>query len=190
MTAEEAVLWMKGAVAGIAASLHVGKVDFRKADHPAFTPGASFEIVVNGRPAGVMGAVSRKLRHPYRVNTQLVLAELAVEPLLKRVDALPKVSAVPQFPMVRRDVAFVAGPEVTHEAVVKCVKKAAPKELTGVELFDIFTSKTLGAGKRSAAYSLAFRSPDRTLKDEEVNGWFARIVEALKRDLGVEVREV
>ena len=190
VSAEEAVLWMKGAVAELAAMLHVGKVDFRKADHPAFTAGASFEVVVNGRPAGVMGAASRKLRHPYRVNTQLVLAELAVEPLLKRVDALPKVSAVPSFPMVRRDVAFVAGPEVTHEAVVKCVKKAGPKELTAVELFDIFTSKTLGAGKRSVAYSLAFRSPDRTLKDEEVNGWFARIVEALKKDLGVEVREV
>ena len=190
VSAEEAVLWMKGALVELAAELHVGKVDFRRADHPAFTPGASFEIVVNGRPAGVVGSVSRKLRHPYRVNTQLVLAELAVAPLLKRVDALPKVAAVPSFPMVRRDVAFVAGPEVTHEAVVKCVKKSGPKELTAVELFDIFTSKTLGAGKRSVAYSLAFRSLDRTLKDEEVNGWFARIVEALKKDLGVEVREV
>ena len=190
VSAEEAVLWMKGAVVELTSALHVGKVEFRSAEHPAFTPGASFEIVVNGRPAGVIGAVSRKLRHPYRINTQLVLAELAVAPIVKRVDALPKVSAAPSFPLVRRDVAFVAGPEVTHEAVVKCVKKAGPKELTAVEIFDIFESKSLGKDKRSMAYSLAFQSADRTLKDEEVNGWFVKIVEALKTGLGVEVREV
>jgi phenylalanyl-tRNA synthetase beta subunit len=38
-------------------------------------------------------------------------------------------------------------------------------------------------------YTLEFRSAERTLRDAEVNAAFAKIVEALKRDLGVEVRE-
>ncbi|MCQ2389432.1 MAG: phenylalanine--tRNA ligase subunit beta [Kiritimatiellae bacterium] len=184
---EEALLWMKGAVAELTRQLKVGKTDFRAAEHPAFA--AALEVVVNGRGVGVLGVVSDKLRHPFRLTTQMALAELDLAPLLKRVDAVGKIAPVPAYPMVVRDVAFVAGADVTHEAVVKCIRKSAPKELTGVRIFDIFQSKELGKGKRSLAYSLSFRSPDRTLTDDEVNGAFLRIVEALKGNLGVEVRD-
>ena len=96
---------------------------------------------------------------------------------------------VPAFPMVRRDIAFVAGGGVTHEAAVACIRKAAPPELTDVTLFDIFSFRDIGKGRRSFAYSLAFRSADRTLTDDEVNRAFAKIVEALRASLGVEVRD-
>jgi phenylalanyl-tRNA synthetase beta chain len=105
------------------------------------------------------------------------------------VDAIGRIVPVPQFPMVTRDIAFIAGADVTHEAVVKAVKKAAPKELTDVRLFDIFTSKELGKGRSSRAYSLSFRADDRTLTDDEVNAAFSKIVESLKADLSVEIRE-
>jgi phenylalanyl-tRNA synthetase beta chain len=73
--------------------------------------------------------------------------------------------------------------------VVKTVRKAAPKELTDVKLFDIFTSKELGKGRSSRAYSLCFRSDDRTLTDDEVNAASAKIIEALKSSLAVEIRD-
>ena len=104
-------------------------------------------------------------------------------------DAVGKVVPVPQFPMVTRDIAFVGGADVTHEAIVKIVKKVAPKELTDVRLFDIFTSKELGNGRSSRAYTLSFRADDRTLTDDEVNVAFVKIAEALKASLAVEIRE-
>jgi len=61
--------------------------------------------------------------------------------------------------------------------------------LTGIELFDIFQSEKLGKGRRSLAYALEFRSPDRTLTDAEVNAAFVKIVQALKDGLRVDVRE-
>ena len=145
--------------------------------------------MINGRPAGILGVVSDKLRHPFRLTTQLALAEMDLRVLLKRVDAIGKVVPVPQFPMVTRDIAFVAGSEVTHEAVLKAVRKAAPKELIDVRLFDIFTSKELGKDRSSRAYTLSFRAEDRTLTDDEVNAAFSRIAEALKASLAVEIRE-
>ncbi len=189
VTVEEALLWMKGAVERLAACLHVARLEFRPAEHPAFAAGAALEIRAYGRPCGVMGVLSAKLRHPFRLTTQMALAEIDVEPLLKRFDSAGKVSPVPAFPMVKRDIAFVAGEGVTHEAVEKCIRKAAPAELIGVSLFDIFTSKDIGKGRRSFAYSLAFRAADRTLTDDEVNRGFTRIVEALKSTLKVEVRD-
>ncbi|MCL2105167.1 MAG: hypothetical protein FWH21_08995, partial [Kiritimatiellaeota bacterium] len=95
----------------------------------------------------------------------------------------------PKFPAIRRDIAFVADAPILHHDVLAAIQKAAPKELTCVNLFDIFVSEKLGKGRRSLAYALEFRSPDRTLTDTEVNAAFAKIVQALKDSLRVEVRE-
>ncbi len=187
VTVEEALLWMKGAVARLAACLHVARLEFRPTEHPAFA--SALEVRAYGRPFGVLGVLSAKLRHPFRLTTQMALAELDLEPLTRRFDAAGKVAPVPAFPMIKRDIAFVAGEGVTNEAVETCIRKVAPAELTAVTLFDIFTSKDIGKGRRSFAYSLAFRSADRTLTDDEVNRAFARIVEALKTTLKVEVRD-
>lgn len=187
VSVEESLLWMKGAVERVVKFVKVGKTEFRPVEHAAFA--SALEIVINGRPAGILGVVSEKLRHPFRLTTQLALAEMDLKVLLKRVDAIGRIVPVPQFPMMTRDIAFVAGADVTHEAVVKAVKKAAPKELTDVKLFDIFTSKELGKGRSSRAYSLSFRAEDRTLTDDEVNAAFAKIVESLKANLAVEIRE-
>ena len=189
VTVQEALNWMKGAVETLAKAMHVSKIEFKPVEHPAFAPGAALSIVAYGRPAGVMGVVCEKLRHPFRLVTQMALAEMDLEPFVRRFDAIGKIQPAPAFPMVVRDVAFVAKADLSNEAVEKCVRKAGPKELVGVRIFDVFSSKELGKDKRSYAYSLAFRSPERTLTDDEVNGAFAKIAEALKTQLGVELRE-
>ena len=189
VTEEEAVLWLKGVVEELIAKLHAGRVEFVAADHPAFAKGASMSVKLNGKEIGVLGALSAKLRHPYRLTTQMALCELELKKLLKKVGEVGKVSAVPQFPLVRRDIALVAAKEVTHEAIVQTIRKNGGKELTKVELFDIFKSKDLKDGRRSLAYALEFRSPERTLTDDEVGKTFQRIVESLKATAGIEVRE-
>jgi phenylalanyl-tRNA synthetase beta chain len=123
------------------------------------------------------------------MTTPMPLAELKLAPLLAGAGVTTSIKPVPQYPAVRRDIAFVADAAVTHRDVVETVRQAAPSELTKVRLFDIFESKEIGKGKRSMAFTLEFRSPDRTLTDPEVNAAFTKIVQALKSELGVEVRE-
>ena len=190
MGVEETLLKMKGAVELLAKRLHVGKIQFKAAEHPAFRPGATLAVIVNGREAGVLGVITDKLRHPFRLTTQMALAELDFAAIAKRTDAVARIAPVPQFPAVMRDIAFVADGSTPFEAVEKCIRKAAGKDLTAVSVFDIFASKEFGAGKRSFGYSLTFRSPERTLKDEDVNRALDSVIEALKRELGVEVRGV
>ena len=189
VTEEEAVLWMKGAVETLLSRLHAGKVEFVAGEHPAFAKGAALEVKLNGRVIGIMGALSAKLRHPYRLTTQMVLCEMELKPLCKRVNAVGRVSAVAQFPAVTRDIALVAERSVTNETIVGVIRKNGGKELTKVELFDIFKSKELKDGRRSLAYALEFRSAEKTLTDVEVGKSFQRIVEALKATAGIEVRE-
>ena len=189
LTEEETVLWMKGAVEELVARLHAGRVEFLAGEHPAFAKGAALDVKLNGKVIGRLGALSAKMRHPYRLTTQMVLCELELKPLLKSTSAVGKVSAVPQFPSVSRDIALVAAKDVTHDAVANVIRKNGGKELVKVELFDIFKSKELKDGKRSLAYALEFRSPEKTLTDDEVGKVFQRIVDALKATAGVEVRE-
>ena len=181
VTEEEAVLWMKGAVEELIARLHAGRLEFAPADHPAFAKGAALQVKLNGKVIGVMGAVSAKLRHPFRLTTQMALCEMELKMLLKNFAAVGKVSAVPQFPSVKRDIALKVAKDVTNEAIVKIIRKNGGKELTAVSLFDIF--------KESRAYSLEFRSAEKTLTDDEVGRIFQRIVDALKATAGIEVRE-
>jgi len=178
VTEEEAALWVKGAVSALAERLHVGRVEFAPTEHPAFA--AALEIKINGRRAGVLGAVSAKLRHPFRMTSQMALAEIELKPLLKNTGAVGKVTAPPQYPSVRRDIAVTVGPGATDEMIVGVIRKNGGKLLAGVELFDVF--------KTSRAYSIEFRSNEKTLTDDEVGEAFRRIVEALGATAGIEVR--
>jgi phenylalanyl-tRNA synthetase beta chain len=78
---------------------------------------------------------------------------------------------------------------VRHGDVVRVIKTGAPEELTGVDLFDIFRSEEMGDGRKSMAYSLTYRSAERTLTDEETNRLHAEIMDRLRRELKAEIRE-
>jgi phenylalanyl-tRNA synthetase beta chain len=188
VTNEEAALWLKGVVESLATTLHAGEITLRPSEHPAMEPGWATEILLNGAAVGQLGLVSAALRHHWRLTTPMAVAELRLEPLLAGMGRLAPLRAVPAFPAVRRDVAFVAPRTIRHADVLATVRAAAPAELTRVELFDIFQGKEIGAERRSMAYALEFQSPSRTLTDEEVNDAFSRIIAALQRELHVEVR--
>lgn len=178
---EEAVLWMKGVLEELIRRLHAGHLEFVAAEHPAFAKGAALQVKLNGKAIGVLGAVSAKLRHPFRLTTQMVLCELELKTLLKKFAEVGRVSPVPSFPSVRRDIAIAVKDAVPHAKIESLIRQNGGKELVKIELFDVF--------KDSRAYALEFRSADKTLTDDEVGRSFQRIVEALKSTVGIEVRE-
>ena len=69
------------------------------------------------------------------------------------------------------------------------IQKKSKKMLEEAKLFDIYRSEKLGENKKSVAYSLKFRVPDRTLKDEEINGVMTEIIAELEKSLGAELRK-
>lgn len=183
------MLWMKGAVEQLVVTLHAGKVDFRLDDHPAMDAGWSVDIILNKKKVGCMGLLSKELRHHWRMTLPMPMAELQLDPLLVEVNKVASVKPVPAFPSINRDIAFISDNSIAHRDVVKCIRNSASPELTKIELFDIFTSKAIGKGKRSLGYTLSFRSLKRTLTDNEVNESFTKIIQALKNELKVDVRE-
>jgi phenylalanyl-tRNA synthetase beta chain len=98
-------------------------------------------------------------------------------------EAAPQVVAfaeVSPYPEVRQDLAFVVAEDVPAAEILAAIREAAGGLLRELAVFDEYRNpETIGEGKRSLAFRLAFGSPERTLTDEDVAPVRASIVDAL-----------
>ena len=106
--------------------------------------------------------------------------------------AAPQVVAfeeVSPYPEVRRDFAFVVDEDVSAAELLAAIREAAGQLLRELEVFDEYRDpETIGEGKRSLAFRLAFGSLERTLTDEDVAPVSASIVDAVSARFGATLR--
>jgi phenylalanyl-tRNA synthetase beta chain len=92
------------------------------------------------------------------------------------------------YPAVRQDIAVAVDEEVAVGALVETARESAGPLLREARVFDVYRGPQVGEGRKSVALRLAFQSPERTLTDEEAASLRARIVDALARRFGAELR--
>jgi phenylalanyl-tRNA synthetase beta chain len=93
---------------------------------------------------------------------------------------------VSRYPDVIRDLALVMDADVPAN-VVEAIIGGFPL-VNEVSLFDVYSGDKIPSGKKSLAFSVRFRSPERTLTDEEVDRAQGKIVDRLQRELGAALR--
>ena len=71
------------------------------------------------------------------------------------------------FPLAKEDVALVVDDAVTTAALEDALREGAGDLLESLRLFDVYTGAQVGEGRRSLAFALRFRAPDRTLTEQE-----------------------
>jgi len=79
----------------------------------------------------------------------------------------PEAPSLSAFPPVLLDLALVVGRSVPAADVLAAVRSGAGELLESVRLFDVYTGPQVGEGKKSLAFALRFRAPDRTLTEAE-----------------------
>lgn len=186
---EEMFSAIKGLWEQIAAQHRASGWKLAPAPVPFLEPGYSFTISIGENTIGWIGLIAPAIRKEWRLSEPVAVFEINAAPVAHHAAERISYKPVPAFPSVSRDVALVADQSLRHEELVAAMKQAGPAELESIELFDIFTGASLGAGKRSLAYSLTYRSASRTLTDDEVNGYHNEVKGALRRNLNVEIRE-
>ncbi|MDQ6781905.1 MAG: phenylalanine--tRNA ligase subunit beta [Actinomycetota bacterium] len=130
--------------------------------------------------ADVVGAFGLRGRVAY---LSADLERLAVQPR-RPTTARP----VSRYPASDIDLAFVVADGVAADDVEATVAGGAGPLLERLGLFDTYRSPQVGDGRRSLAYRLRFRAPDRTLTDAEVAGYRADIIAAMAAAHGAELR--
>lgn len=181
-------LWLKGILGALCAA-NKAQFTLSPAGAPFLEPGLAFDLAVNGAQCGLAGIVAGRVADKWKIAGPVAVAELALEPILLKALEPLIVSSVPAFPAVERDVALVVPVGITNQQVLNIVRKNAPRELTEVRLFDIYTGSRVEEGKKSMAYSLVYRSGKRTLTDEEANEYHEKVKRALEDELGAQIRE-
>ncbi|MCL1857313.1 MAG: phenylalanine--tRNA ligase subunit beta [Kiritimatiellaeota bacterium] len=185
---EETLLWIKGILSSLSDALHAPAFTLAASDKEWALPGWGADILVGGHVVGCLGLVKAEIRHKFRVSSPMAVLEIRRDVLTAAAFRTASVQNVPAFPCVLRDIALVAPESVTHDAIIATLRKAAPPELVAITLFDIFRGKSLGDAKKSMAYSLEYRAPDRTLRDEEVVSLHDALLATLRAALPVELR--
>lgn len=142
-----------------------------------------------GFSADAAVAVGRAERKAAGIRVPVAYAELA---LAGAVTEPRRFRPWPVYPAVDRDVALVVGRDVSHAKVRAAFAEAKEPLLERVTLFDIFaddTGERLPKDRKSMAYSVRYRSAERTLTDQEVNRAHEGLKAMLKQRLGCDFRE-
>ncbi|AGZ44348.1 phenylalanine--tRNA ligase subunit beta [Actinoplanes friuliensis] len=152
-------------IALAAAGMTPDRVTVRAADHAPWHPGRCAAIEVDNKVIGYAGEL-----HPGVISSlELPKRTCAMEIDLDAVPLPPVTQAVhiSTFPPALIDVALVVDATVPAAEVEAALVAGAGDLLEAVRLFDVYTSDQVGEGKKSLAYKLTFRAPDRTLTVEE-----------------------
>jgi phenylalanyl-tRNA synthetase beta chain len=116
------------------------------------------------------------------------LTELDFDLLLSKASEAKAFVKLPSFPAMTRDVAIVVDEKTTWESIKECVESAGTNLLEAIEFFDVYKGKQVPTGKKSIAFSVRFRAPDRTLKSEEADAFQQSIIHKLSDKLGAVLR--
>lgn len=131
--------------------------------HPGRCAVVSVDEVVIGHAGELHPSVCKAFGLPPRS----AAVELDLDALMAAaVDVAPG-PVFSTMPLAKEDVALVVDDSVTVAAVEAALRDGAGELLESVRLFDVYTGEQIGEGRKSLAFALRFRAPDRTLTDAE-----------------------
>lgn len=178
---------LKGVIETLLARLHVA-IQFSPADDPRFQPGRAAKLESNNTNLGVFGELHPEVRERLGIEVRRVMvAELDLETLIALSEPA-KYTPISRYPATIQDLAVVVGVDTPAAGVERAIRKYAGATLESLTLFDVYEGPQIGEGKRSLAYRLAFRAPDRTLSDTEMGKTRQKIIRGLEHDAGATIR--
>jgi phenylalanyl-tRNA synthetase beta chain len=140
---------------------------------------------------GLAGIVSPARARELDLEAPVMVAEINLKKLAAATDADLTYAELPRFPGSSRDVAMVVSADLAAGEVAAFLEAHEEPLLQSVELFDVFqdpSGEKLPADKKSLAYSITYRSPDRTLEAAEVENAHLKLLDSLKSGLHVDFR--
>jgi phenylalanyl-tRNA synthetase beta chain len=173
---ERAGWWGDGRAAGWADAIELARrlgdevgvaVEPRRASRMPWHPGRCAELVVDGASLGHAGELHPKVCSELGLPARSAALEVDLDLLLSRAVAVAPGPRFSTYPMAKEDVALVVDDDVTAARVEAALREGAGELLESVRLFDLYTGEQIGEGRKSLAFALRFRAPDRTLTEAE-----------------------
>lgn len=184
---------LKGVIESMLRDLHLSGVpSYHPVEHNTFHPGRAALLKINRREVGVFGEIHPLVREAFGFGLDLsrpiLGGEFDLQAMLAEVVALREIEAVPTQPAVYQDIALIVDDDTPAADVEGTIRTAGGALLVDVRLFDVYRGDPIPVGKKSLAYNLTYRAPDRTLTDQEVAKAHEKIAKAVEKKLGAALR--
>lgn len=138
----------------------------RSATYAPWHPGRCAELLVGDHVVGHAGELHPRVCRATGVPPRTAVAELDLDALITRA-VPPRAPEFSTYPVAKEDVALVVASDVTAGEVAATLREGAGELCEQVRLFDLYTGAQVGEGRKSLAFALRFRAPDRTLTEAE-----------------------
>ncbi|HEY6813440.1 MAG TPA: phenylalanine--tRNA ligase subunit beta, partial [Propionibacteriaceae bacterium] len=161
--------WQQAIAFVEAAALTIGlHLDRRAAEYAPWHPGRCAEFMLpSGDVIGYAGELHPSVCTAFGLPARTAAAEIDLDALIAGAPATGDIPTISGFPVAKEDVALIVDEVMPAAVVERALRAGAGPLLESISLFDVYTGPQVGQGKKSLAYALRFRAPDRTLTDAE-----------------------
>jgi len=148
------------------------------------------QVKVKSEIVATIGAVNKKTLAMFDIKQPVFYVDIDWDKMITLAKTL-KISyaEISKFPAVQRDLSIVVDKSLKYEQVEKATYGAKVNKLTAMNLFDVFESEKLGAGKKSMAVSFTFLDEEKTMTDKDIDGMMNKIIAAYEKELHAEIRK-
>ncbi|MCB0894921.1 MAG: phenylalanine--tRNA ligase subunit beta [Nocardioidaceae bacterium] len=143
------------------------EVEVSSASRMPWHPGRCAQLSVAGTVIGHAGELHPKVCQSFGLPARSAAVEVDLDVLLEHARDVTPGPELSTYPLAKEDVALVVDDAVTAADVEAALREGAGPLLESIRLFDVYTGDQVGAGRKSLAFALRFRAPDRTLTEEE-----------------------
>jgi phenylalanyl-tRNA synthetase beta chain len=165
-------------------------VEFSVGIHPAFHPGRSAVVMLDGQEVGHLGELHPKWCQSWGFPIAPVMFELDLACLINR--QVPAFEAFSKIQSVERDISVWVNEAVTHAELMACIH-ATPIQpvLRDAHLFDVYRPSVRPADtspEKSLAIRLVLKRDDAVLTEQEIDAAVAAVVDRLGQVLSARLR--
>ncbi|MEG6567684.1 phenylalanine--tRNA ligase subunit beta [Thermoanaerobacterium saccharolyticum] len=181
-------LTIKGVIEELLDVLNIKNVKYVRSQNPAYHPGRSADVIVGDEKICVFGELNPDVAENYDINKRVYISEVNLELLFKHANDEKVYKPLPRYPAVERDIAVLVDKSTFVADIENVIRKAGGQLVDDVKLFDVYEGENIPEDKKSVAFSIWYRSYDKTLTDEEVSKVHDKIVNRLSEELGAQLR--
>ncbi|MBI4999264.1 phenylalanine--tRNA ligase subunit beta, partial [Candidatus Gottesmanbacteria bacterium] len=114
----------KGILEALFEDLGIKNYQFKKglSVNKIFCPGKMAEVLIGGKPVGILGEIDTAIAHYFDIAGRVVLFDLEVNSLISRATQVKKYTPIPSFPPIIEDLAFVIFQKVETAKIIEAIK--------------------------------------------------------------------